>query len=231
MRIEDPMNCVILGRVNKFVVRVLLEGRTRRAYISNTGRLPEHIVEGRKGFCIRPKRPGKTDCLLFSVREDSFAAIIDTQLQMKVFEKALGTSLIPWARRCRILSRNAKLGTSLIDYLLECGNQRVYLEVKSAVMKEGENALYPDCPSSRGRKHVAELTEQVEKGGHGTMLFIAALPGVKAFRPNKSADPEMCRLLTRASEAGVDVRALGMYYDPNDSYVYLFNPDLPVNLF
>lgn len=230
MKIEDPIECVVQERINKFAVKVLIGRKPRRAYINNTGRLLKYLAKGKKGFCIRPRKSSKTDCRLFSIEEDGFAAIIDTQLQMKVFEKALEMSLIPWMRESKILKRNAKLGRSLIDYLLECGGERVYLEVKSAVLKEGDYATYPDCPSARGRRHIKELTDHVKKGGLGTILFIAALPRVKAFRPNRSADPELHGLLMGAQSAGVNLRSIGLYYSPKDSFVHLFAPDLDVRI-
>ena len=230
MRIEKPIECVVLGRINKFVAKVLIGGKPRRAYINNTGRLLKYLAKGRKGFCIRPAKLGKTDCRLFSIEDDGFAAIVDTQLQMKAFEIALEMGLVPWMRESKILKGNAELGRSLIDYLLECGGERVYLEVKSAVLKEGECATYPDCPSARGRRHVKELTDHVKEGGLGTILFIAALPGVKAFRPNRSADPELHGLLKEAHSAGVNLKSIELYYSPEDSSVYLFDPDLEVRI-
>ena len=222
--------CIILERINRFAVKILLDGAVLRAYINNTGRLLDFIVKGRRGFCIAHTKRLRTDCRLFAVREKKSAAIIDTQLQMQALEKIIALNLLPWSKGCRILKRNAKLGRSLIDYLLECDGKKIYLEVKSAVMRNGEYAMYPDCPSLRGRRHIAEITRHVKNGGRGAILFIAALPEVKAFKPNGLADPEVSWLLTEAKEAGVGIRALGLYYDPEDYCVYLFKPDLPVEI-
>lgn len=228
--IGKPVECVVLDRINKFAVGVLIDGKPRRAYINNTGRLLKYLVRGRKGFCIWAAKPSKTDCRLFSIKEDGLAAIIDTQLQMKAFERALEMDLIPWMRGSKILKRNARLGRSLIDYLLECGGERIYLEVKSAVLKEGEYATYPDCPSARGRRHIRELTDHIKEGGRATILFIAALPEVKAFRPNRSSDPELHGLLMKAHSAGVSLKSIGLYYSSKGSSVYLSNPDLEVKI-
>ena len=203
---------------------------THRAYIANTGRLLGYLVKGKKGFCVRTYRKGKTDCRLFAIKENGLGGIIDTQLQMRAFERALEMRLIPWLKQCEILRRNAKLGRSLIDYLLEGNGKRVYLEVKSAVLRDGRYAMYPDCPSSRGRKHIEELRDHVREGGRGIILLIAGLPEVRAFKPNKSADPEMHKLLEEAHKLGVDLKSIGMYYNPEDSFVYLFNPDLEIDL-
>lgn len=147
---------------------------------------------------------------------------------MKAFEKSLEVKLIPWLRGCRILKRNAKLGNSLIDYLLECNGEEVYLEVKSAVLRQEHYAMYPDCPSTRGRKHIKELTNHLREGGKAIILFIAALPKVTAFKPNRSADPELYELLLEAQKAGVEIKSIGMVYNPEDSFVYLFHPDLSI---
>ena len=62
------------------------------------------------------------------------------------------------------------------------------------------------------------------------ILFIAALPEVEAFKPNRDADPEMYRLLLEARRSGVEMKSIGLHYSPEDSSIYLFNPDLEVIL-
>ena len=230
IEVENPVKCVIVGCVNRFVAKVIVDGNEQRAYINNTGRLSELLVGGRGAFCVRSKGTGKTDYRLFAVEDDNLGAIIDTQLQMKAFERALETGLIPWLSGCRILRRNARLGSSLIDYLLRCNEDRVYLEVKSAVLRGGTYAMYPDCPSTRGRKHIKELANHAKRGGKSIILFIAALPKVEAFKPNKTADPEIHKLLLEANKVGVKLRAIGMYYNPADSFIYLYNPSLKIVL-
>lgn len=229
--IENPVECSIVERINRFVLKVQLKENYYRAYTNNTGRLYEFLVKGRKGFCVRNRTGGKTDYRLFSIKEGNLGAIIDTQLQMKAFEKSLAMKLIPWLKGCSISKRNAKLGESRIDYLLERDGKEVYLEVKSAVLRQGHHAAYPDCPSSRGRKHIKELTNHLKEGGEAIILFIAALPQVEAFRPNKSVDPELYELLVEAHKAGVKIKSIGMFYNPEGSYLYLFNPDLSIDLF
>ncbi len=219
-----------MERINRFTVKIILSNTVQKAYINNTGRLLGYMSQGRTGFCIEHGRRLKTDCRLFAVREENLAVIIDTQLQMKALEKIITFDLVPWIRGCRILRRDAKLGDSRIDYLLECDGEEVYMEVKSAVLRRGKYAMYPDCPSIRGRRHIAELINHAKRGGRGIILFIAALPNVEAFKPNSSADPEISRLLLEAKEAGVDVRALKLYYNPEDLYVYLSKPTLPIEI-
>jgi DNA-binding sugar fermentation-stimulating protein len=86
-------------------------------------------------------------------------SVIDTQLQMKCFEIALEKGYISWLKRAKILKRNFRINHSLIDYLIEHKNKKYLLEIKSAVMKYKNFAMYPDCPSVRGQKHIRELID------------------------------------------------------------------------
>lgn len=226
VELPDPFRCEILGRRNRFVVEVSVEGEPTLAHISNTGRLTDFLTRGRRGYCL-PKGGGVTKFKLIAVEDRGKAALIDTGLQMQAFESALKRKLIPWAP-CRIIARAPRLGSSRLDYLLECGPHRVLAEVKSAVLREGFYAMYPDCPTLRGRRHLSEIAEYARKGGKALIVFIAALPDVKAFKPYVEGDPEIPRLLATAAEAGAAVKALSMHYEPSTSRILLDNPDLPV---
>jgi len=233
LKVEEAVECKVLRRLNRFVVEVIADGKRLRAHINNTGRLSEFLVMGKRAFCTSLKRPRKTDCRLFAVEDRNLGAIIDIQLQMRAFERTLNGGFIPWLRGARILKRNPKLGGAVLDYLLEIDGEELYLEVKSAVLRGGKGgryAMYPDCPSLRGRNQIRELIGHVRNGGRGTVLFIAALPMVAAFKPNGQADLEMRRLLLKARSAGVDIKAVGLYYDPQDQFVYLYNSNLEVAL-
>jgi len=230
MRIEAPQDCKIIERLNRFVVVIEVNGIAHRAHLTNTGRLAEFMIPGRKAYCFRTHHGGATDYRLFAIEECGLGAVIDTWLQMEAFEAAVKRQLISWLKGCQLRGKNAPLGTSRIDYLLACRGGAQYLEVKSAVLRDGAYALYPDCPSERGRKHIRELTAQVRRGGSGTLVFMAALPVVRAFKPNRASDPGLYELLREAYATGVDLRALGLYYHPEDAWVYLYADDLRVEL-
>jgi len=230
LSIENAAPCRIIERINRFVVKVEMEDRSHLAHITNTGRLEEFLTEGKQGFCFKT-RPGRsTDCRLFAVEDRGLGALIDTWLQMKAFEKLMAAKALPWLEDCRIRKRNPRLGDSLLDYFLYCEGRPVYLEIKSAVLREGGYAMYPDCPTTRGQRHVRELSAYAAKGGTAFIVFMAALPGVKAFRPHTEADPELHRLLAHARDRGVAVKAVGIFFDPRDGGVHLFDPDLKVEI-
>jgi sugar fermentation stimulation protein A len=228
LRILDASSCRIVQRINRFVVKIELGGKIGRAHITNSGRLCEFLIRGRKGFCFQTPHTEKTEFRLFAVEERGFGAVIDTQLQMKAFEAAQRQGWISWLRGDTFIRRNARLGRSLVDYLFDRREKSVYVEAKSAVLRDGKFAMSPDCPTLRGQRHVEELMHWVQKGGTAYLLFVAALPCVEGFKPNRTADPRLCELLEKAESSGVQLKALGLYFQPSDSYLYLYNPDLDV---
>lgn len=230
LSIPNTRTCRVLKRINRFVVHIEFENRVQKAHINNTGRLQELLVPGRTAFCFSSPHTLKTDFRLFAVEESGLGALIDTQLQMKAFETILGKGLLPWLKRFTRFKRNAPLGTSLIDYLLENSKCSAYLEIKSAVLRYNNLASYPDCPSLRGQRHIQELEAHVRAGGTGIVLFMAALPRVRGFRPDKNSDPSLYNFLKSAYKSGVQVKAVGLHFDPRESSIQLTNPDLPVDL-
>ena len=56
--IENPLECRIIQRINRFVVEITINGSDYRACINYTGRFEEFLIPDKKGFCVRNERPG-----------------------------------------------------------------------------------------------------------------------------------------------------------------------------
>lgn len=220
MRIKNYVNCTILRRLNRFVVEVEFNGKIERAYINNTGRLEELIFGGNEGICL--KKQGKIPYRLFAVRCDGGYALIDTRFQMQVFEE--NVQKIPWIG-CKNFRRDVKVGNSRIDYLFQC-DEDVFVELKSAALKSGRYAMYPDCPTQRGRKHIEEMLKLAEEGERAVIVFVAAVPDVDTFKPNRNADPELYELLVEADKKGVEIRAIHVEFEFGEAVVKNFNLDV-----
>ena len=74
IRIDNPQECRIIERLNRFVVKIEITGSYHPAHITNTGRLAELLVKGQKAFCFRAQNPGKTDFRLFAIEECWFGS-------------------------------------------------------------------------------------------------------------------------------------------------------------
>ena len=98
------------------------------------------------------------------VRES--AALIDTVLQARMFEKTLEYVLIPWLHGYKVERREIVRYNSRFDYLLSNIVDRILLELKSAVYLSSDgDVMYPDTISERGVKHFKTLSKGKEWWG------------------------------------------------------------------
>lgn len=225
MQLSNLIECEILRRVNRFIVEVSINDNREYVHINNTGRLLEYIRYGRRAL-LMPIDGKKTRYRISIVFENGdSASIIDTNLQMRCFEIALQNGYLSWLRGASILKRNVKLGSSIIDYLVVYKGEKLFIELKSAVLRLNDLASYPDCPSERGRRQIVEL---LKVSSSSIIVFIAAMKNVKAFTPNKSADPELYKLLRECLKRGISLKAIQICYDHRKNSISLEDDDLDV---
>lgn len=230
IEVGEAIRCKIIKRLNKFVVRMSINGREDLAFVQNTGRLQQYLQKGRTGYCMRIEKPKKLAYRLFAVDDGHYASIIDTSLQERSFEKALEKELLSWLRGYRVEKRNTFIFGSRIDYLLRRGSDEAFLELKSAVMRLGIYAAYPDCPSARAIKQLESLKRLAIEGKRAFLVFIAAVPGVCGFKLNYEADPKLCNLIREAASQGVFVRSFSIAYSPINSTVTFLDDHLPMKI-
>jgi sugar fermentation stimulation protein A len=226
LKIENYEKGVIIERLNRFVAKGKIKNKSVLAHLNNTGRLENFLKKGNIGLFLPIEN--KLKFRLSMIKESkNIYSIIDTQLQMKCFEIALEKGYISWLKGAKILKRNFRINNSLIDYLIEHKNKKYLLEIKSAVMKYKNFAMYPDCPSIRGQKHIKELIDNYK---NSIIIFIAGMKNISAFSTNKDADPKIYELLKIAKNKGVKIKAIQIYFDEKRKSVIFKNDDLPVVL-
>ncbi len=219
--------CAIIERVNRFTVRIRLEDNEEHAHLTNTGRLKEYIENGKKGLVVRINGP-KLKYRLIGVEHDNYYAIIDTITQNKAFTYAVNMGYISRFRECRVLKTNPKILGSTLDYILECKEKVFYVETKSAVLRgEDDEAMYPDCPSNRGRRHIETLIRLSNMGKDPFLIFIAGFPGARCIRPFEEGDPYIANLMAEAYKFGVKIMGISLYLD-GSGYIFLENDNLPL---
>jgi len=228
LKLGNLVEGVFLERLGRFVVRVLIGSSETLAHNTNTGRLTDLLVPGRR--VLLQLAGGRLGFRLVGVEDaipDCFS-LVDTLTQGKAFEIAVELGLLPYLKGCTVVRRSPRVAGSTYDYELECGNRVAMVEVKSAVMRgsRGE-AMYPDCPTARGQRHIKGLIELARSGVPAYLVFVAAICRPTCFKPYCGGDPAICELIPEALSAGVEVRSFSVHLDPSGT-VYLDNPDLPL---
>lgn len=214
MKLENLLKGKIIERVNRFVVKIKIGNKVFNASLNNTGRLLDYLQKDKECLVIKRKAL-KTNYRLVAVKDRNSWALIDTDLQMKAFEVALNKNLVGFLKGAKIIKRNPRYKNSVFDYLIKHKNKEIFVELKSAVLRKGEFAMYPDCPTERGRRHIKEITELKDRG---MIIFICTLPYIKKFKPYKEGDPEIPKLLEIAKKNNVKIKALKFLFKKNFIY-------------
>ncbi len=235
-KLVDSINgvelCKIIKRLNRFVVLVEHNNHIYRALLRNTGKLYGIIEPGKHAVCTW-KKQGKTHFNLIGVIDvDDSIAIVDTNLQEKIFMKSIEKGYLHEFKKCKVVKRNPRIGNSRLDFLLECRGKPVYIELKSAVMRgeDGVTAQYPDTPSDRGVRHMLLLLDLRRKGYRPYLIFISGLPNVKRFAPNYKVDPRLRDIVPKLRDNGVGVLSYRLHGEivNNDLYLYITSRSISV---
>ncbi|MEB3772116.1 MAG: DNA/RNA nuclease SfsA [Desulfurococcales archaeon] len=235
LELDGITPCIVKHKVNRFVVEAELQGykdRMVKAHNTNTGRLLDIIYPGSFLYCVKRRNPGKTEYSIIGSKVYG-GSLINTRLQEMAFIKAVELKLIPWLKDCILSRTQPVVGDSKFDLELDCRGEPLFLELKSAVLRgsRGE-AMYPDCPTLRGRRHIQELSKLSGSGLRTAIVFIAAFPGAVYFTPYDEGDPEIRKLLLGAIKQGVMIKSIGICLDVDGTKgkVRIYNTDLPVIL-
>ncbi len=138
---------------------------------------------------------------------------VNTALANTLVAEALVAGVVPELAGFADLRREVRYGSrnSRADFLLTgAAGARTWVEVKNVSLVENGHARFPDAPTARGRKHLAELTDRVRDGEGAALVFCVQRGDAATVGPADDIDPEYGRLLREAAAAGVVVAAVVM---------------------
>ncbi|WP_203292039.1 DNA/RNA nuclease SfsA [Maricaulis parjimensis] len=202
----------LVKRYKRFFADVVLEnGETVTAHCANTGAMTGIKEPGLKVWLSRsdnPKRKLKYTWELVEAEGTIIGALPNTANALA--EEAVKAGVIAELTGYDSLRREVKYGeNSRIDLLLESeGRRNCWVEIKNVHWQRGVGiAEFPDGVTSRGAKHLGELSNQVSQGDRAVQLFIVQRNDCHTLRPAEDTDPVYAQALRDAAKAGVDVLA------------------------
>ena len=133
----------------------------------------------------------------------------DARLPNTLLREAVDAGRVPAFADYDEIRAEVRLGGSRVDLRLFGPSGTCYVEVKSVTLVENGVGLFPDAPTTRGRRHVLELRQAVGEGVRAAVVFVIQRPDARALSPHWRADPDFCDALLEAAAAGVEVYAFG----------------------
>jgi sugar fermentation stimulation protein A len=213
-----PLRGRFLRRYQRFFAEVeLADGERLTAHCPNTGSLLGCLEPGSPVWLRDSGNPERKLRYTWQALRCGRAWVnVDTALPNRVVAEALERERVPELAGYDQQAREVRYGRgSRIDILLSGGPAaRCFVEVKSTTLRQGPAALFPDAPTERGRKHLAELERVARRGERAVQFFFVSRADVELFRPADAIDPEYGRALRRAARAGVEVLAWTARVEP-----------------
>ena len=153
---------------------------------------------------------------------------IDTATPNRVVKEALHARQIPELSAYTCVTPEQKYGVnSRIDFLMtEPGLPDAYVEVKNVhLLRRDGWAEFPDSVTTRGAKHLRELSGMVQAGHRAVMVYLVQHMGCNRFCLAEDIDPAYAAAFRSARTAGVEMMCYGCTVSP---HAVTLNVALPV---
>ncbi|WP_070962306.1 DNA/RNA nuclease SfsA [Vibrio sonorensis] len=207
-------SATLIKRYKRFLADISLDdGSERTIHCANTGAMTGCADTGNRVWFSTSDNPKRKYPNSWELTETAAGhrICINTaranQLAVEAIEKGVISELNDYAH----LQTEVKYGqeNSRIDILLSSElKPKCYIEVKSVTLLDDKNTgqgYFPDAVTTRGQKHLRELTEMANNGSRAVLLFVVLHSGIEKVSPALHIDASYSKLLTQAQQNGVEV--------------------------
>lgn len=221
----ELVEATFAARPNQFViVAELVTGQQVKAHCADRGRLLWLVPGTPLLLGIKQGAGRKTAFQVAAAWTNGAWASLDTHLPNRLIEQALHARALAQFRDYPVIKREARVGHSRFDFRLDNGLQCCYVEVKSVGRATQGSARFPDAPTERGRRHLAELAQLAIGGTRTALVFVVQHASATHVLPDQTIDPAFAAALMAAVAAGVELYA---YRCPIDRHGIRLGPPIP----
>ena len=232
MRFQTPLlRAVLIQRYKRFLADIRLEdGSEQTAHCANPGKMTGLAETGTQIWVEPNDDPRKKLRYGWRLVElpGGHLACIDTGAANRVISEALGAGDIPELAGYSTIRPEQRYGDrSRIDFLLqEPGLPDAYVEVKSVTLcRQTGLAEFPDTPTARGARHLADLADVARAGSRAVLLYLVQRSDCCRAGVAADIDPAYATALVAARAAGVEVLAFAAHMNTGG---ITLGPALPV---
>jgi len=199
----------LVKRYKRFMADVkLADGEVVTAHCPNSGSMRECCEPGRPvhlSFHDNPKRKLKYTWELIEMPTSIVG--INTLIPNRLVAESIKAGLVSDLNGYDNIAREIKTSDNTrLDILLSSEDgKRCYVEIKNCTLVKGGVACFPDAVTSRGLKHLLELSALVSKGFRCVIFYVIQRMDAKVFQPADHIDPAYGRELRQVLKQGVEI--------------------------
>ena len=208
-------SATLLKRYKRFLADIELDsGEIRTIHCANTGAMTGCATPGNKVWYSTSDNPKRKYLNSWELSEtgQGHRICVNTARANQLAVEAIESGVISELVGYDLLQTEVRYGNenSRIDILLSAsGKPKCYIEVKSVTLLDEESSsgqgYFPDTVTTRGQKHLRELTEMAQTGSRAILLFTVLHSGIEKVSAAHHIDAKYSMLLKQAQDAGVEV--------------------------
>lgn len=213
----------LIKRYKRFLADVTTaEGDTITIHCPNTGAMTGCAEPGFTVFYSTSDNPKRKYPNTFELAQNQYGHYIgiNTVRANALAEEAVTGGMLNEFNGYDTCQREVKYGeeNSRIDLKLSGPNRPdCYIEVKSATLlldNASQLGAFPDAVTTRGQKHLRELTTLVQQGFRAVLLFLVQHTGIKKVKVAEHIDPKYAEEFKKAIDAGVEIVVVCTHIEP-----------------
>ncbi len=209
----------LVRRYQRFLADVETADGLVTAHCPNTGSMQGCKDAGMRVWLSPADNPARKLAWTWELVETAPGVIVGvhTGRSNGLVREAIEAGTVPELTGYPTIRPEQKYGEgSRIDLLLQApGRPDCYVEVKNVTAAvEGGVGYFPDAVTTRGAKHLREMSAMVAAGSRAVLVFCVQRSDVTEVRPADHIDPAYGQALREALAAGVEVIALGATVTP-----------------
>ncbi len=215
MQFQPPLkSATLIKRYKRFLADVQLpDGTLTTIHCANTGAMTGCADAGNRIWYSTSDNRKRKYPFSWEISETPAGQriCVNTIRANQLAVEAINNGVIKELQGYDTLQTEVRYGTenSRIDILLSASDKTTcYIEVKSVTLLEQREpgcGYFPDAVTTRGQKHLRELTKMVQKGQRAVLLFAVLHTGIEKVAAAHHIDAKYSQLLKQAQEAGVEV--------------------------
>ena len=197
-----------IKRYKRFFVDIKIKNKTVTAHCPNTGSMLGLLKKGNKVWLSRSTNPKRKLKYTLEIIEDKKIKIgVNTHLTNKIVLHALRNNLIKELKKNIEIIPEVKFGSNTrFDFFIKKKDYKAFIEVKNVTLSRNKGvAEFPDAVTSRGLKHINELTKAYKKGYEIFIFYLIQRNDCKLFKIAKDVDPDYSNSLSKAVKKNLNI--------------------------
>ena len=205
---ERLLQGILIKRYKRFFVDIKYKNKIITGHCPNSGSMMRLLNKNNKVWFSESDNPNrKLRYTLEMIKVDKKIVGINTLLTNKIVLEALNQKKINSLIKFNNIKTEVKFSENTrFDFLLCNNKEKCFLEAKNVTLvRKQKVAEFPDAITSRGTKHLKELSNAKKKGYQSYILYLIQREDCDSFRIAKDIDEEYKIAFSKALKTGVKI--------------------------